>query len=166
MNTIDTWDVVERKMLELRILTNANWKKQEYELAVLGEKMLRSLEIAKAQAQSARAIMERLPEVVIEELAAIIDMEAQNGEWQSGLDIRNGMGDVRVAFVPDGACFRPLAENIRQGNAPDEITFNGVAAVGDRVRLDEARANDIVVSGADRNLQFETMPRARASQAM
>ena len=61
MNTIDTWDVVERKMLELRILTNANWKKQEYELAVLGEKMLRSLEIAKAQAQSARAIMERLP---------------------------------------------------------------------------------------------------------
>jgi hypothetical protein len=64
MNSIDTWDVVERKMLELRILTNANWKRQEYELAVLGEKMLRSLESAKAQAESARAIMERLPESI------------------------------------------------------------------------------------------------------
>lgn len=63
-NTIDTWDIVERKMLELRILTNANWKKQEYELAVLGEKMLRSLEAAKAQSESARAMLERLPESI------------------------------------------------------------------------------------------------------
>ena len=108
------------------------------------------------------AIAEIAPEVVIEELAAIIDMEAQNREGQMGFDICNSLGDVGVAFVPDGACFRPLAENISQGNAPDEVAFNGIAAVGDRVSLDEARANDIVMGGADGNLQFETMPWAGA----
>jgi hypothetical protein len=66
MNTNDSWNVVDRKMLELRILTNANWKNQEYELAVMGEKMLRSIEAAKAQAESARSIMARLPESVNE----------------------------------------------------------------------------------------------------
>jgi|WetSurMetagenome_2_1015567.scaffolds.fasta_scaffold822338_1 hypothetical protein len=62
MNTSETWDIVERKMLELRILTNANWRNQEFELAVLGEKTLRSIEAAKASAEKARLIMENLQE--------------------------------------------------------------------------------------------------------
>jgi hypothetical protein len=66
MNPTDTWTIIERKMLELRILTNANWKNQEYELAVLGEKMLRSLEAAKAKCDSAKEVMARLPESITE----------------------------------------------------------------------------------------------------
>ncbi len=66
MNTNESWDLVERKMLELRILTNANWKNQEYELAVLGEKMLRSIEAAKAKSESARSLMKLLPNSVNE----------------------------------------------------------------------------------------------------
>jgi len=31
----DTWDLIQGKMLELRILTNANWKNSEWELAAL-----------------------------------------------------------------------------------------------------------------------------------
>jgi hypothetical protein len=54
MTSSETWDLIERKMLELRILTNANWKNQEYELAVMGEKVLRSVEASKCQTESVR----------------------------------------------------------------------------------------------------------------
>ncbi|HSW57903.1 MAG TPA: hypothetical protein VLH15_05840 [Dehalococcoidales bacterium] len=64
MKMSDNWDLVERKMLELRILTNANWKNQEYELAVMGEKMLRSVESARMQAESARMVLDMLPESI------------------------------------------------------------------------------------------------------
>jgi len=60
MNASQTWDIVERKMLELRILTNANWKNQEYEMAVLGEKTLRSVELAREYAENARCVMANL----------------------------------------------------------------------------------------------------------
>jgi hypothetical protein len=65
MNSNETWELIERKMLELRILTNANWKNQEYELAVMGEKMLRSVQTAKTRCESVRSDM-NLPQVVAE----------------------------------------------------------------------------------------------------
>jgi hypothetical protein len=55
MNTNNNWDIIEGKLLELRILTNANWKNQEYELAALGERVLRSVESAKGVSESVRA---------------------------------------------------------------------------------------------------------------
>jgi len=72
MNTNDTWNLIEGKMLELRILTNANWKNQEYEVAALGERVLRTVEIAKAESERMRSDMENLTQSV-EELKA---------EWQ------------------------------------------------------------------------------------
>jgi hypothetical protein len=54
--TNETWDLIEEKMLELRILTNANWKHEEYELAVLGEKVLRTVEMARASRESLHCI--------------------------------------------------------------------------------------------------------------
>jgi hypothetical protein len=45
----NTWDLIEGKMLELRILTNANWKNSEWELAALGERVLRTVEMSKAE---------------------------------------------------------------------------------------------------------------------
>ena len=48
----NNWELIERKMLELRIVTNANWKNREYELAALGERVLRSVEKAKEQSES------------------------------------------------------------------------------------------------------------------
>jgi hypothetical protein len=72
MNTSDTWNLIEGKMLELRILTNANWKNQEYELAALGERVLRTVEIAKSESERMRSDMENLTQS-IEELKA---------EWQ------------------------------------------------------------------------------------
>jgi hypothetical protein len=66
MNTNDNWTVVDRKMLELRILTNANWKRKEYELAVMGEKMLRGLEAARAHCENAALMLQKLPKSVSE----------------------------------------------------------------------------------------------------
>jgi hypothetical protein len=60
MNTKETWDAIEGKMLELRILTNANWKSSEWEIAALGERVLRTVEAAKAESELMRANMERL----------------------------------------------------------------------------------------------------------
>jgi hypothetical protein len=54
MNTSGTWDLIEGKMLELRILTNANWKNSEWELAALGERVLRTVEMAKAESEKLR----------------------------------------------------------------------------------------------------------------
>jgi hypothetical protein len=60
MNTSETWDMIEGKMLELRILTNANWKNSEWELAALGERVLRTVELAKAESEKLRDDAEHL----------------------------------------------------------------------------------------------------------
>jgi hypothetical protein len=60
MNTKETWEAIEGKMLELRILTNANWKNSEWELAALGERVLRTVEASKAESELLRAETERL----------------------------------------------------------------------------------------------------------
>jgi hypothetical protein len=72
MNTSDTWNLIEGKMLELRILTNANWKNQEYEVAALGERVLRTVEMAKAESERMRSDMENLTQSV----------EDLKSEWQ------------------------------------------------------------------------------------
>lgn len=60
MKTNDTWDIIEGKMLELRILTNANWKNSEWEVAALGERVLRTVEMAKAESERMRSDYESL----------------------------------------------------------------------------------------------------------
>ena len=55
MTTNEVWDQIEGKMLELRILTNANWKNAEWELAALGERVLRTVEMSKAASEKMRA---------------------------------------------------------------------------------------------------------------
>jgi hypothetical protein len=72
MNTKETWELIEGKMLELRILTNANWKNSEWEIAALGERVLRTVEMAKAESERMRADAEHLHQS-IEELKS---------EWQ------------------------------------------------------------------------------------
>jgi hypothetical protein len=66
MNTTNTWNLIEGKMLELRILTNANWKNQEYEVAALGERVLRTVEMAKAESERMRSDLENLTQSVDE----------------------------------------------------------------------------------------------------
>lgn len=60
MNTNNTWELIEGKMLELRILTNANWKNSEWELAAMGERVLRTVEASKAESELMRSDLEHL----------------------------------------------------------------------------------------------------------
>jgi hypothetical protein len=64
MKASENWDLIEGKMLELRILTNANWKNSEWELAALGERVLRTVETAKAEAEKTRADVDQLQESI------------------------------------------------------------------------------------------------------
>lgn len=57
MNKNDTWKLVQEKQAELRRLTEQNWKSGEYELAVLGEKTLRTVEQSSAAVNDLRRAM-------------------------------------------------------------------------------------------------------------
>ena len=101
------------------------------------------------------AIAEIMPKVMIEEFAAVIDVEAQDGERQMGFHVSDRLGNVGIAFIPDGAGFGPLAKNISHSNAPDEVAFDRIAAMRHRIGLEKARGEDIAMGGADRDLQFK-----------
>ena len=64
MKTNETWDIIEGKMLELRILTNANWTNSEWEIAALGERILRTVEMAKAGSERMRADYENVAQSI------------------------------------------------------------------------------------------------------
>ena len=64
MKTNATWDIIEGKMLELRILTNANWKNSEWEIAALGERVLRTVEMAKAESERMRSDYDNLTQSI------------------------------------------------------------------------------------------------------
>jgi len=51
-------------MVELRILTEANWKNSEYELAALGERVLRTVEQSKAESEIMRSDARHLQESI------------------------------------------------------------------------------------------------------
>ena len=64
MKSSEIWDQIEGKMIELRILTNANWKNSEWELAAMGERVLRTVEASKAESENLRADADNLQESI------------------------------------------------------------------------------------------------------
>lgn len=50
-----TWKLVESKMAELRALTDDKWKNTEWELAALGERVLRAAENSISESEALRA---------------------------------------------------------------------------------------------------------------
>lgn len=51
MNKRHTWELVAEKQAELRRLTEENWNKGEWELAALGERVLRTVEDSTAASE-------------------------------------------------------------------------------------------------------------------
>ena len=54
MKASETWELVEEKMIELRIITEAKWRNSEWELAALGERVLRTTDQCKSDAKALR----------------------------------------------------------------------------------------------------------------
>ncbi len=64
MQSNNLWEQVEGKMVELRILTEANWRGSEWELAALGERVLRTAEESNAVSDRMRSDAEHLQESI------------------------------------------------------------------------------------------------------
>ena len=54
MKESDRWQIIEEKLGELRKLVEENWNKGEWQLAVLGESTIRTVEQSKASAEEMR----------------------------------------------------------------------------------------------------------------
>ena len=54
MTNISKWQAVEEKLAELRSLVGENWSRGEWELAALGERVIRTVEQSKASAREMR----------------------------------------------------------------------------------------------------------------
>lgn len=54
MKESDKWQLIEEKLCELRGLVDENWNKGEWQLAVLGESTIRTVEQSKDSAEEMR----------------------------------------------------------------------------------------------------------------
>ncbi len=54
MKESDKWPIIEEKLGELRRLVEENWNKGEWQLAVLGESTIRTVEHSKASVEEMR----------------------------------------------------------------------------------------------------------------
>ncbi len=54
MKESDKWQIIEEKLGELRKLVEENWNKGEWQLAVLGESTIRTVEQSKVSAEEMR----------------------------------------------------------------------------------------------------------------
>ena len=90
--------------------------------------------------------------MVIEELAAIVAIKAEQGEGQRVFDVFDLLEDVGFSFAPDCSLFGPAGGNIDTVNAVDEHPGQGLAAMGDGIGFEKTRAGFIPLVGLDRDL--------------
>jgi hypothetical protein len=90
--------------------------------------------------------------VIIEELAAIVAIEAKQGEGQSLFDVFDLFDGIRFSFAPDGPLFGPASGNIDAVNGIGEHPGEGVSAMGDGVGFEKAGLGFVPLVGFDRDL--------------
>lgn len=105
-------------------------------------------------------------QMVIKEFGTIIAIKAEHGKRQHGFNILDLRRHAERAFIPGGTILGPAGQDIGHGQAPDEITGQGVAAVRHRIGFHEAGLGDIPMLGANANLVFEQGARLGAAQPM
>jgi hypothetical protein len=66
------------------------------------------------------SICEMFEEVIVEELAAIVAIEAEQGEGQRVFDLFDLLQDIRFAFSPYSSLFRPAGGNVNAVNGIGE----------------------------------------------
>jgi len=90
--------------------------------------------------------------VIIEKLAAIVAIEAKQGERQSLFDLFDLFEGIRFSFAPDGPLFGPTGGDIDAINGIGKHTGEGVSAMGDGVGFEEAGLGFVPLIGFDRDL--------------
>ncbi len=90
--------------------------------------------------------------MIIEKLAAVVAIEANQGEGQSLFDLFDLFEGVGFTLAPDGPLFGPAGGDIDAINGIGEHTAEGVPAMGDGVGFEKAWSGFIPLSGFDRDL--------------
>ena len=91
-------------------------------------------------------------EVVVKEFGSVIAVEAEEGERERGFDIMDLFEDTGFPFAPYGSLFGPAGGDIDGVEGVGKHASEGIAAVGDRVGFEEARAGFIPLVGFDGDL--------------
>jgi len=72
-------------------------------------------------------------EVIVEELASIIAIEAEDGKREGFFDMFDLFQDPCFTFAPYGSLFGPSGGDIDEIDGIDVHTSHGIAAVGDGI---------------------------------
>ncbi len=75
----------------------------------------------------------------VEEFAAVITIEAQQGKRQCLLNGLDMIDNTACTFVLGRSALRPAGQNISECQAPDEITGQGVPAVSHGIGFHKTR---------------------------
>ena len=97
------------------------------------------------------AAREVLIELPVEELTAVVGVEAFEGKGSLALDVLEMIADGLAAFVPEGAQLSPAAEKIGKGEGINEIAGGGVAAMSNGVRFNMTGCSGVGWTAASRN---------------
>ena len=101
------------------------------------------------------SFLEVAHEMVVEELAAVVAVEAEDRKGQAWFDVSDLLQHASAAPAPEGAQASPAGVDVGEGDGPDVLPVDGAATVGHGVGLDEAGAGHIPMLGAQGDLLFE-----------
>ena len=76
--------------------------------------------------------------MLVEELTAVIRIEAEDGEWESFFDVFDLFQDPCFTLFPDGTLFGPAGSDIYEVDGVGVHTGRGIAAMSDGIRFEEA----------------------------
>ncbi len=110
---------------------------------------------------SGRRPVSQIPvQMVIKEFGAIIAIEAKDGKRQRCFNVLDLCHDSKCTLVPGGAVLGPAGEDIGQGQAPDKVTCQAIAAVRHGIGFHKTGPGNIPMPGANANLVLEQRARA------
>ncbi len=91
-------------------------------------------------------------EVMVEELAAIIAIKAEEGEWEGFFEVFDLFEDTGFPFSPDGPLFCPSGSDIDEVEGIGVHTRCGIAAMSDHIGFEESRTSFVPLVGFDGDL--------------
>jgi hypothetical protein len=78
-------------------------------------------------------------EVIVEELAAVITIKAEDGEREVFFDVLDLFQDTRLALSPYCPLLCPAGSDINEVNGIGVQSLRGIAAMSDRIGFEESR---------------------------
>ena len=112
-----------------------------------------------------RSLLEVSDQVPLEELGAVITIEAKDGKGQRGFDGDQLFQDATLAFAPDRALFSPAGGDIGNVEGEDERPGHGVIAVSHGIGLKEPGPRLIPLVGFDGDVVLEERARLGGGEA-